>query len=97
MAWRARLCTIAGAIYNTRNRLASLEIIRIRRLRDEVGKLVAAQDATDFGRESGDTRSKARAVPPPSVYATGVASNAMDGCDEAATSLASREVSTRES
>jgi hypothetical protein len=51
MAWQARLRTIAGAIYHARNRLASLEIIRIRRLRDEVAKLVAAQDATDVAED----------------------------------------------
>jgi hypothetical protein len=38
-------------IYNARNRLASLEIIRIRRLRDEVAKLVVAQDATDVAED----------------------------------------------
>jgi hypothetical protein len=51
MAWQARLCAIAGAIYNARNRMASLEIIRKRRLRGEVAKLVAAQDATDVAED----------------------------------------------
>jgi hypothetical protein len=49
--WQARLYTIAGAIYNTCNRVASLEVIRRRRLRDEVAKLVAAQDATDVAED----------------------------------------------
>jgi hypothetical protein len=45
------VCHCRSNIYNARNRLASLEIIRIRRLRDEVAKLVAAQDATDVAED----------------------------------------------
>jgi hypothetical protein len=51
MAWQARLYTVAGAIYNARSRMASLEIIRKRRWKDEVAKLVAAQDATDVAED----------------------------------------------
>jgi hypothetical protein len=51
MAWQARLYTFAGTVYNTRNRMAALEIIRKRRLRGEVAKLVAAQDAADIAED----------------------------------------------
>jgi hypothetical protein len=51
MAWQARLYTFAGTVYNTRNRVAALEIIRKRRLRGEVAKLVAAQDAADVAED----------------------------------------------